>query len=536
MASAKVFVREVTGFIREAGLLDVFALNYGYTGSTFSLWLAFIMGQTLWAFPGSDFGIASLITIIPTVLFISFVWAFMSICMPRSGGDYVYISRVIHPAIAFATNFTHAIMLCFFVAFGAYWGAGLGVATLLANIGYHFKIPLLIQWSIALQDINNLFILSTILIIIFGLIVLSGLKRYLYFNNALLIIGTIGSIVGIILLATTPQVTFQERFNSFMKVFTEDPNYYMTVIKQAESVGYTPAPPFSWTATFLAVPIAFSTSIYCVGSSYIGGEVKEVSKNQLISMPLAAIWLGVWNAIIYWVSNNAVGYAFNSSINYLWWQGEPLKLPLWPFFNLWATLSTDNVLLAALAGIGFLALGLMYPPMNILLVTRMIFSWSFDRIFPEKLASVDERTRSPIWAVLFTMVIAEIFLIIFTYTPYFTGLAGIAGTLVMYIFTSLAAVLLPFRLKSIYEVSPISKYKLGKVPLISILGVGGVILSASVLIAYLIEPRYLVNAPSSLSIITGTLVLGFIIFYVAKAYRKAKGIDISLAFKELPPE
>ena len=536
MSPKQVFAREATGLVRAAGLFDVFSFNYAWTGGSFALWLAFEMGQVMWAFPGGDFAWANILAIVPTLLFFNLVYAFLSISMPRSGGDYIYMSRMVDPAIGFAMSFTVAMCLAYYGAFGAIWASGLAVATFIGTMGYYTGNSGLVAASTALQSTTNLFVLSTILIVVFGLIVMSGLKRYLRFNNILMVIGAIGMVVALALLGTTNPAAFAQRFNSFMLLFTSDKNYYQTVIHQAQSAGWNPTPPFSWYSTILMFPTVMSAVGYTYSSVYIGGEVKQVQKNQMLGMIIPLIFYVAFNAIVYWLTLGAVGMAFESSINYLWWQGTPISLPLWPYFNLWATLSTSNVFLAFLVGIGFLALSIMYVPLNFMLVARMVFAWSFDKVFPAKMSEVSERTRSPIWAVVFVMIVSEIFLIIMTYTSWLSGLAAAIGLFIANFVGFVSAVLLPFRGRRIYEASPIAKYKIAGLPLISVLGVGGMIFALALIIPMLLNPLYLANSTVSLAIIVGSIIVGFLLYYVSKAIWKTKGVDLGLAFKEIPPE
>jgi len=536
MNPKRVFAREATGLVREAGLFDIFSFNYAWTGASFGLWLAFEMGQVMWAFPGGDFAWANIISIFPTILFFITVYAMLSIAMPRSGGDYVYMSRLVYPSVGFAMSFTIAMMLAYYVGFGAIWAAGLAIGTFLGTMGYYTGNQGLIGASLVLQNTNNLFVISSILLIVFGLIVMSPLKVYLRFNNVLMIVGAIGMFVALGLLATTTPAIFAAKFNNFMLHFTSDTNYYQTVISQAKSTGWNPTPPFSWYATLLMIPTVMSAVGYTYSSSYIGGEVKQVQRNQFFGMVLPLIFYVAFNAMVYWLTINAVGPAFASSINYLWWQGTPISLPLWPYFNLWATLLTDNLALAFIVGLGFVALSIMYVPLNFMLITRMIFAWSFDRVFPEKMSEVNERTRSPIWAVVFVIIVSEFFLIVMTYTTFLSGLAAAIGLFIANFVAFLSAVLLPFKARKLYEASAISKYKIGGVPLISLLGAGGMIFALSLIIPMLLDARYLANSSVSLSILAGSIVLGFVVYYASKAFRKARGIDISLAFKEIPPE
>jgi phosphoglycerol transferase MdoB-like AlkP superfamily enzyme len=123
-----------------------------------------------------------------------------------------------------------------------------------------------------------------------------------------------------------------------------------------------------------------------------------------------------------------------------------------------------------------------------------------------------------------------------TYTSWLSGLAAAIGLFIANFVGFLSAVLLPFRGRRIYETSPIAKYKIAGLPLISVLGVGGMIFALTLIVPMLLNPLYLANSTVSLSIIVGSIIVGFIAYYASKAIRKTKGIDLSLAFKEIPPE
>jgi len=533
----KVYARAASGLVREAGLLDVTVLNYGFTGASFSICLAFMISQSMWAYPGCDFGIAQMITLVLTVLASALAYSLLSIAMPRAGGDYIYVSRTIYPSIGFATNFTVAIMLSFFVAWGSYWGAGMALSNLLTILGYMLNNATLVSWGVAVATREGLFITSTILIVLFGLLCISGLRWFFRFCVLAFVVGSIGMIMGWAMSLTNDVSTFASKFNQFMLLFTTKPDYFHEAIKVAKDAGFTPDPGFSWCATLMILPIVAFSSLYAYGSAYIGGEVKEARKSQIYGMVLGLALLAVFNSITYWLIVNSAGYEFLSAINWLYWGGGPLELPLWPYFNLFMMIMSANVGVAALIGLGFFLLSVLFVPMNMILITRMIFSWAFDRVMPSKLAEVHERTHSPVNAIIAVCVIAELFLAIYTYTPWFTTLSGIMGCLFAYLMVGITALIFPFKAKSIYEASPsIVRYKLGKIPAISILGVIATVYFGYVICSYLVNPLYLVNSPESLTIVFGTLIGGFIIFYLARAYRKRQGIDIDLAYAEIPPE
>jgi len=100
---------------------------------------------------------------------------------------------------------------------------------------------------------------------------------------------------------------------------------------------------------------------------------------------------------------------------------------------------------------------------------------------------------------------------------------------------SLAAVVIPFRKKALFERSTV-KWRIGGIPVLSIVG----------LLSFLIFAGYVVNSittkvfytPSfSQTVFMGSIfVIAIVGYFVSYAYRKSQGIDISKAFVELPPD
>jgi hypothetical protein len=138
--------------------------------------------------------------------------------------------------------------------------------------------------------------------------------------------------------------------------------------------------------------------------------------------------------------------------------------------------------------------------------------------------------------VIFVIIVSEIFLIVMTYTTYLSGLAAAIGLFIANFVTFLSAAVLPYKGRKIYEASPVSKYKIAGIPLITLLGIGGMIFALSLTIPMLLDSRYLANSSISLTILAGSVALGFVVYYASKAFRKMRGIDLSLAFSEIPPE
>jgi APA family basic amino acid/polyamine antiporter len=224
-------------------------------------------------------------------------------------------------------------------------------------------------------------------------------------------------------------------------------------------------------------------------------------------------------------------------LNVAYYSGK-YALPAPPWWNLLGSMLTTNLPLLVLIGIGFIAWCPMVVVADFVLDSRNMLAWSFDRIVPEKLSYVHPRTRTPIVALLTFLVGTWIVLALLVYTG--SILAALSATLAQlgftYIPTGIAAVLLPLRQKTkrIYDTSPI-KYEIAGIPLISIIGIFQIVTLGWLVYMFATNAAYGANTTMSLIAVVGVFVAGFVIYYASVLYNKRRGIDVSLAFRELPP-
>jgi amino acid transporter len=186
--------------------------------------------------------------------------------------------------------------------------------------------------------------------------------------------------------------------------------------------------------------------------------------------------------------------------------------------------------------------------------TRVIFAAAFDRLLPEKLAAVDPRTRAPIWAMLAMIIPGLIVSIIYVYNVPLLGNPAqsltLASTLVIavtYFGSTIAAILLPYTKRDLYEASPIAKYKIAGIPIITVAGVIFAAFLLFLLYQWFLDPNalygigYSINEKGVKNV--GSLVfmglmylLALVIYLAAKWYRRSRGVDLDLIYKEIPVE
>ena len=100
---SQLFVRQSTGLVREASALDATIFNAVFSapvGATLAWGVFFALS----AFRGADLITATLISFVINVPVI-IMMALLASSMPRTGGDYVWVSRILKPPLATVSNF-----------------------------------------------------------------------------------------------------------------------------------------------------------------------------------------------------------------------------------------------------------------------------------------------------------------------------------------------------------------------------------------------------------------------------------------------
>jgi len=95
VAGPSLFVRNATGLVREVGLWQAFVINLSVLNPAVGL---VTIAVALAVFPGTDLTLPFIIAAV-LVMFLALSYAQLVSSMPRTGGDFVFVSRIISPAI-----------------------------------------------------------------------------------------------------------------------------------------------------------------------------------------------------------------------------------------------------------------------------------------------------------------------------------------------------------------------------------------------------------------------------------------------------
>lgn len=481
------------------------------------------------AYPGSNPFLALLIDVIPLFSGAAVVYM-LGTMIPRVGGQYVWVSRIINPSIGYFVNLFAWLGYCIIMGVVAYIGASyLTESFTIAGLVLHSST--VTSYGRALTQTGNIVLLAIFITFILTLLAFLGhrVSRWtVYITFFVPLVVLLISDIGMLVLSPSKVPSLWDH------VFGT--GAYQNVISSSNAKGWTSAlivPSIS--ATFLAaIPLISSWSGFSHFAGWASGETKVPRKSMFygtLGAGVIAFFLMAFTILSY---QHLYGAAFISRLYMVSGSlGITLSIPL-----LGAVAFGNIAFLAVLIGfITFLfPIKDVFP--SIIFQARQIFGAAFDRLLPQKLLYVGKRSGQPIISYAVTSV--AIMIAIVMVSPFFKlGLfVGSALYVIsigfLQLFTALAAISLPITRRELYERGG-SKREIAGIPLISLLG----ILSFASW-TFLLGDSFF-NAFNSSEGFTVMFVISLIIgiifllytYYITRLARM--GVNVSLIGKEIPP-
>jgi amino acid transporter len=524
-----IYTRQATGLVRDIGVGSNIALNVSFI----SLPLAVLVAtQAPEAFPGSSpfwvTVICALLCFVPVLLY----GLFMAV-MPRSGGDYVFVSRTLHPWIGFAANFNITAWYLLVIAYFGYLLAPFGFSSAFTTLGAATNNHTFLHWGATLGTSKwwGFAIGAVTLVLVAGLMSLS-LRRALQIFKVLFYVSLVSVVLSVILLLIHGR-------SDFVAAVTRFGGNYQGIINAAHKAGYKGGGGFSFKETVLAMPLAFASFGYAIVTTYAGGEVRSARTRGLRGMLYSLAISAVLVALLMGLASRTFGNNFLGSATYLSDNGSkayPFGSPA--FFFFFVAMLTKSRILIALISLSFIVAFVVALPATFLIATRNMFAWSFDRILPDKVSEVNPKTHSPIVANVITLAATLVYLVLIIWGSskfleiFYT--AGLAEILTFFV-VAVAGIAFPYLRRSLYEASPIRRSIAG-IPLISLIGVASVAIYA--LFWWPLATTNALGANTTTGWVATGIIAGIgIVFYpISFLLNKRRGVDLSLAFKQLPPE
>src|SRR6266498_2520649 len=501
-SESRLFVRNSTGLVRSASAVDATIFNAVISapiGST----LAWSIFFALVAFPGADpVGVLIIAAIINIPVLIMF--ALLGASMPRVGGDYVWVSRILSPPLALISN------LCMIV------GGLLGAAYFAKFFSVFALGPALVAGGSLAH--NNMLI--------------RGTKSTFRWQNGAFLIAMFGMVVAFIVLAFASKGGFVSNFNTLNKSFGG--GTAQNVI--AAGGGAHAAPDLGNMSATL--PTLFSIQGFMMWnfwSVYMSGELKSASnRRRQLWIMFGALAFGA--LLLFHVAGYDFMYAANAVPN------KAYAIPSGPFYQFLAAVSVNVPFLTVIILGCFLFWSLPSMIANTFMPIRSFFAWSFDRLMPEKLADVNDRTHSPVIAIVVVNVIIAALVIWSVTSNVFQlvlGLIVLAGCLGVVII-AIAAIALPLRRPELYRASPANVKFLG-IPVLFIVAPLSIAIFVALAVVSTQYPALVMQGNSANfwwipAWFAGLIVAGALLYYIPRYIRARRGINVSFVYKELPPE
>jgi amino acid transporter len=539
MAEELAFARKASGLVRGLSMTDAFAVGFMNQGLTPSVWFAITFG--LGVFLGGNLIIACLISFVLAGIGFPIVWGVLGGSMPRSGGEYIYNSRIVHPIFGIAQSFGDAMIWLMWIYVLAPLAVDPGLTITFNYLGWSGAA----EWVVSSAWVT--FFLATLFNIVGFLFVVFGIRIFALTQKIVMLFGIGGAIVIGLVLTFTSHGHFVGKWDAAAAA-SSSPGYQEFIAKVGQAAGQLMPTTWTWTAT-LGCMVAMSWLFaYAYSISFIGGEVKRPDKTIIwanffaIAVPFVFM---LWFAIIL---NRAVGYQF---LNASAWndQNGPINGFNMPYGTNFIDLAVYSIgtsawytkLAAFFMGFSYVAFTLWWIALSYLAFPRILFAWGMDRMGPKWFTDISPRWASPVKNYIVALVLGELLLVLY-YTLLTDQLQNIIVTgfqvTSVFIPTAIAALLFPYvrRAKGVWESSPYRTWRFAGLPVV----VWGAIIDfvyLGILLYYFVfnDAAKQFTMAGNILLVTAW-VLGVLWYFFWKQRSRRVGVDVSMTYGELPPE
>lgn len=517
-----VFTRASSGLVRQVGTGDVLYYGVQAVALSYIIFIALAWG----AYPGASMPLASFIAMIGG-LAMGVCYALFATLYPRSGGEYVFLSRTLNPLIGFVANFSSVFWQMVLFGINAALFCLFALSPFLAVLGVQARSQALLDASVWVSEGWGMFIVGSGMLLLLAYLQYRGAGVYFRWQRwaTYVALATLALTIFVLILSAAGILDFNSNFDELAGT-----GAYDKVVADGIAAGVAPAASFNLgeTMKFMIWP-AFSIWFAVVSTSF-SGEIKNVQRGQLIGISGSIILMGVAFIVLTFLYTQAFGSDFllSASAN-----GVPLDAP--PYVSTFSAIAGGNVLLTILMSLWVLLIAFFVDGAVLIFGTRSILAWAIDGLAPERLGEVNEKYHSPHGAILAYLVVGEIFLALFAFTDLLGPLSGFLGLAIAFVVVSIWSVFFPFVRKEQFENSPIA-WRVGGFPLMSLLGIIATIIVLYGFIRLTVDHTFSINLNFTIGGAIVSVVVAVVWFYAWRAYRKRQGVDIDRRYQEIPIE
>jgi APA family basic amino acid/polyamine antiporter len=533
-AETGMFVRNATGLVREVKPWQAMAINYITGAAPFVIGIALF--GALSGFPGGNFLLAAVLTI-PLALSVVYAFGFMTAAIPRSGGDYVIVSRTLHPALGTISASCISLSSFLSIAFEGIAFVTLGVVPALIVVGLVGGHARLVSWGHTVANSHNWqFAIGCVGIVIAGIAVGAGwtwAKRFMFTLLGFSMVGlTIASLIALI----AGKGSFIHHFNTFAQPFTHNPDTYHATIAAAQKNGVNVHPAFSFVKTIPVIAVIAGISIYAYWSTFFAGELRQGNSMKTANRMGAASVLILLSVVVFVaIFFYSFGKPFLTAAN---GGGLPAELGTSAAYFFLSAAYVNNTAFAIFMVLTFVLFWPVIIAETMLQPPRTMFAWSFDGIMPKTVAKVTRR-GVPLIATVITIAgaIAAYAWAVYIAKNFFQVIVyATLAQLITHVLIGVSAISFPYRRRPLYQAS-VSNKEIAGVPLVVLAGIGAILTSIFLYWAFFHYAFFGLQAKQNITYWVGGAVLFGLLWYIgARLVRRQEGIDIDRVYAEIPPE
>ncbi len=530
-----LFVRQTSGLVRELGIPAAVGISLASV-AVVNTFINFNAGLT--AFPKADMYLP-LIAGAVIWLVAMFAYRYLLRAVPRAGGEYVYLSRIVSPVVGSIAGLGIAVVFTYILSTNAHFAAQF-TPFMLSGLGSVFHSSALASAAGKVTSDGWIFVISLIVMVIVAALSLSAVKLVARIIFGLILLQLLAFVVLMIVLAANSRSDFATALASF----SHHPAAYQAVISSAKASGVA----FGSSVASMIAIIPFMVLNYngVLYSYYVGGELRRPGRTYLYAsvislIVLVVLWGGVWALLRARVglefmqaqanlgAVNPAAYGKITSLNSVaGGLGYGMILTSNPVAKL---------LFATAVPLAEIAVNLAF----LTVTTRVLFAQAFDRLLPVSVAKVGERNHAPNVAIAIVLIVGAGF----CYLTSFVNLSNIVALQSLFFALILlaggvAATFLSSRRPDLITTGTGGSEQQRQAFLrkVTIVGAATTVL-ALFTIFEIVSHTSVYGKFSAESIVTLLVVLGAgpVIYLVARAIRRQRNsIDLALAMHELPPE
>lgn len=524
----RMFTRKATGLVREIGTADAFLMNIIFINVVLGL-IVLTLAPAI--YPGVNLGVGWLITALVLVVPI-LVYAWMAGSMPRSGGEYVYLSRILHPIVGFVFNFVFTVTLLIFSALLSSYVTTAGLSPMLATLGAVTHNESLSDLAVSISADGWVFAIGVVAVVVCCVVNWFGLRVLMRFQRIMFAFVVLALVIAAALMAVTSRDEFRGRFATF--------GDYDRVIAAAGEAGFPVGASASFGTLIAFTALGFTVIGLAQMPAWTAGELRRPQRTTLVSMLGTMLVGGLVFAVLSGLAQRTFGLDFLGSMTTLSDQGSsayPGNLPA-PFFFLYTGMLTGSPVLIVLMGIGVIAAVLGNVALLVTIPTRNMLAWSIDGLLPAWVRTTHPRYHTPKNGIFIVGITSILLLLPLVFGPpdLFNFIFS-AATMQAMVFTvaSFGGMLFAFRLPDVFASSPYNR-RVGGVPLFSIVGGVATVIYGYFVVVLITDDRVGANSPSGLIAIALGFALALAVYAVAAVRARRQGVSLSASYRQLPPE